>query len=53
MPITTRKKNLVFCFGSNEGGFHGAGAAKVAMQQYGMPYGKSYGHYGNAFGIPT
>lgn len=43
----------VFVFGSNEAGIHGAGAAKTAMEKYEMPYGKSYGHYGNAFGIPT
>lgn len=53
MPITTRKKNLIFVFGSNEAGLHGGGAALVAAKQHDMPYGKSYGHYGSAFGIPT
>jgi hypothetical protein len=43
----------IFVFGSNEAGIHGAGAAKVAMQKHGYPFGKSYGHYGDAFGIPT
>lgn len=43
----------VFVFGSNEGGIHGAGAAKVALEKYGMPFGKSYGHYGDSFAIPT
>lgn len=43
----------VFVFGSNEAGMHGAGAAKVAMDKHNYPYGKSYGHYGSAFGIPT
>lgn len=43
----------VFVFGSNEAGVHGAGAAKEAMMKHGMPFGKSYGHYGDSFGIPT
>lgn len=43
----------VFVFGSNEAGMHGAGAAKTAMEKHAYPYGKSYGHYGSAFGIPT
>lgn len=46
-------ENLVFVFGSNEAGVHGAGAAKFAEKNRGMPFGKSYGHYGNAFAIPT
>ena len=45
--------NHVFVFGSNEAGIHGAGAAKHAKEVLGFPMGKCYGHYGNAFGIPT
>lgn len=44
---------MVFVFGSNDAGIHGAGAAKFAMQNHGAQYGKSYGHYGNSFAIPT
>lgn len=44
---------MCFVFGSNEAGVHGAGAAKVAAQKRGMPFGKSYGHYGECFAIPT
>lgn len=44
---------MVFVFGSNDAGIHGAGAAKYAMQHHGAQYGKSYGHYGNSFAIPT
>lgn len=44
---------IVFCFGSNEAGIHGAGAARTAYQQHGARYGKSYGHYGQSFAIPT
>lgn len=43
----------IFTFGSNEGGLHGAGAAKIAYEKYGARWGKSYGHYGDSFAIPT
>lgn len=49
----TFPKNHCFVFGSNEAGAHGAGAAKTAQIEYGFPFGKSYGHYSYAFGIPT
>ena len=45
--------NMIFCFGSNEAGVHGAGAAKYAYEKKGARYGKSYGHHGNSFAIPT
>lgn len=44
---------MVFVFGSNELGLHGAGAAEYAHKHLGMPKGKSYGHYGDCFAIPT
>lgn len=43
----------VFVFGSNEAGIHGLGAAKTAYKEYGARWGKSYGHYGDSFAIPT
>jgi hypothetical protein len=43
----------IFVFGSNEAGIHGAGAAKTAYQKHGARWGKSYGHYGDSFAIPT
>ncbi|WAK44997.1 Macro domain_Poa1p family containing protein [Erwinia phage Fifi067] len=43
----------VFVFGSNEGGIHGAGAAKEAYKKHGARYGSSYGHFGQSFAIPT
>lgn len=43
----------IFVFGSNESGIHGAGAAKVAYEKHGARYGKSYGHHGDSFAIPT
>ena len=44
---------MVFVFGSNDAGIHGAGAAKYAMQHKGARMGKSYGHVGDSFAIPT
>lgn len=43
----------IFVFGSNEAGIHGGGAARVAYDKHGARYGKSYGHYGDSFAIPT
>jgi hypothetical protein len=43
----------VFVFGSNDAAVHGAGAAKVAVEKHGAKWGKSYGHHGNSFAIPT
>lgn len=43
---------MIFVFGSNDAGIHGAGAAKFALTK-GAKWGKSYGHYGNSFAIPT
>lgn len=44
---------MIFVFGSNEAGMHGAGAALEAYKKHGARYGKSYGHYGDSFAIPT
>lgn len=44
---------MVFCFGSNEAGIHGAGAAKFAYKHKGARFGKGYGHHGDSFAIPT
>lgn len=44
---------MVFVFGSNDAGIHGAGAAKYAVQHKGARMGKSYGHHGDSFAIPT
>lgn len=44
---------MIFVFGSNEGGFHGAGAALHAHRVYGAQYGIGYGHTGESFAIPT
>lgn len=46
-------KKPVFCFGSNEAGIHGAGAAAYAYKKEGARWGEGYGRYGNSFAIPT
>ena len=43
----------IFVFGSNESGFHGAGAAKYAMQHHGAIYKQGIGLQGNSYAIPT
>jgi len=48
-----RKKSVIFVFGSNEAGVHGAGAARAAHLHHGAVYGKGIGHYGNSYAIPT
>lgn len=42
-----------FVFGSNEAGFHGAGAAKYAVEHHGAVMGVGFGIAGNSFAIPT
>jgi hypothetical protein len=43
----------VFCFGSNEAGRHGAGAAKTAIQFHGASTGIGVGLSGNSYAVPT
>ena len=43
----------VFVFGSNLEGIHGAGAAKHAYDTEGAIWGRSEGHIGNSYAIPT
>lgn len=51
--LRTAPRKYVFVFGSNEGGVHGAGAARTAARDHGAIFGKCYGHYGDSFAIPT
>lgn len=44
---------MIFVFGSNEGGYHGAGAARTAREQYDAEMGVPFGPTGRAFAIPT
>jgi len=44
---------VVFVFGSNLAGRHGAGSALHAAQVWGAKYGVGIGRTGNAYAIPT
>lgn len=44
---------LIFVFGSNEAGRHGAGAALAAYREHGAVYGNGNGIQGNSYAIPT
>lgn len=43
----------IFVFGSNKKGVHGAGTAKLAVEQYGAKFGVGEGRTGDAYAIPT
>lgn len=45
--------SIIFVFGSNRAGRHGAGAAKFARENYGAIYGQGEGRQGLSYGIPT
>ena len=45
--------NVIFVFGSNTEGRHGAGSAKVAVEQFGAKYGVGEGLCGNSYALPT
>ena len=49
----TPDANTIFVFGSNPEGRHGAGAAKVAREQFDAIYGQGEGLQGNAYALPT
>ena len=51
--IKELKKNEIFVFGSNLGGFHGGGAARVALEQFGAVWGQGVGLQGQSYAIPT
>jgi len=45
--------NGIFCFGSNEAGIHGKGAAAFANQRFGAKWRQGWGLAGRSFAIPT
>lgn len=47
------KQSMVFCFGSNLVGVHGAGAARYAFDYHGAVWYQGVGLYGNSYAIPT
>jgi len=44
---------MIFVFGSNLDGIHGAGAAKYARQHHGAQLGVGEGLTGNSYALPT
>ena len=51
--IRSLAPNEIFVFGSNLGGFHRGGAARVAMQRFGAVWGQGVGLQGQSYAIPT
>ena len=51
--IKELKENEVFVFGSNLGGFHTGGAARVAVEKFGAVWGQGVGLQGQSYAIPT
>lgn len=51
--ITELKPGEIFVFGSNLGGFHAGGAARVANQKFGAEWGVGEGLTGQCYAIPT
>ena len=50
--IRTLRENEIFVFGSNLNGFHGGGAAALAMD-WGAVWGQGVGLQGRTYAIPT
>ncbi len=44
---------MIFVFGSNRSGFHGAGAAKYAIENKGAVMREGEGHFGDSYALPT
>lgn len=46
-------ERIIFVFGSNLQGIHGAGSAKEATEKHGAIWGRGIGIQGNSYAIPT
>ena len=51
--ITTLQPNEIFVFGSNLGGIHAGGAARMARLHFGAEMGNGVGIQGQSYAIPT
>lgn len=49
----SHRRPMIFVFGSNERGIHGAGAARYALLHHGAVMGMGVGMHGNSYAIPT
>ena len=51
--ITELQPNEIFVFGRNLQGYHGGGAARLAMNKWGAIWGQGIGLQGQTYAIPT
>jgi hypothetical protein len=51
--IEALEPHQVFVFGSNAGGMHGAGAARLAEERFGAVRGEGHGLHGQSYAIDT
>lgn len=51
--ISKLKEHEIFVFGSNLQGYHGGGAALIAMNSFGALWGQGVGLQGQCYAIPT
>jgi hypothetical protein len=51
--LPERKNFMIFVFGSNRSGIHGAGAAKTALEKHGAIWGIGEGLAGSSYALPT
>ena len=51
--ISSLAPDEVFVFGSNLGGYHGGGAARIAYERFGAVWGQGIGLWGQSYAIPT
>ena len=51
--ITELQPGEIFVFGSNLGGKHAGGAARIAYNNFGAIWGQGVGLQGQSYGIPT
>lgn len=51
--ITELLPDEIFVFGSNLDGFHGSGAARIALNKFGAVWGQGVGLQGQSYAIPT
>lgn len=53
MWIETLEPNEVFVFGSNAGGLHGGGAARLAYDKFGAVWGQGHGLQGQSYAVDS
>lgn len=51
--VTDLEPGEIFVFGSNAGGAHGGGAARIAHDRFGAVWGEGHGLHGQSYAIDT